>query len=56
MRSEVISQRQERWQHQGRSGLEEALDRLERARSADRAMNVAKCYQEVDRARAAIGE
>ena len=41
---------------EGRSGLEEALDRLERARSADRAMNVAKCYQEVDRARAAIGE
>ena len=43
---------------EGRSGrrFEDALDRLERARSADRAMNVAKCYQEVDRARAALGE
>lgn len=43
---------------EGRRGrrFEDALDRLERARSADRAMDVAKCYQEVERARATLGE
>jgi hypothetical protein len=43
---------------EGRGGrrFEDALDRLERARYADRAMDVARCYQEIDRARTALGE
>lgn len=43
---------------EGYSGrrLEEALNSLERARAADHAMDLVGCNQEVDRARAELGQ